>query len=53
MAKQQLLTTSSPERTIELEIVPPTPGALSGLIAVLAAIVARECATSEQEKDAA
>lgn len=51
----QTLTTPLPERTIELDITPATPGALSGLIAVLAAIVARECATvtSEQEKEAA
>lgn len=46
----------SPDRTIALDITPPTPDALAGLIAILAQIVARECSTAparpEQETNA-
>ncbi len=56
MSKPRPLTVPPAERTMPaIDVTPPTPGALAGLIAVLAAIVVRECATAtpEQKKEAA
>lgn len=56
MPKQSPLTLVPADRTMPaIDVTPPTPGALAGLITVLAAIVARECATAppEQKKEAA